>query len=204
MNRKSFVAVPILVCVLLSNGFSQEDQGSGWQIVPSAVFIKHFPGEKIRVQNFYGSAEYNFAGTGLSVNVRCFNERIPNVAFTFGGGVNWFYTPEDDRNFVGLTSRSGIGENLKRQDFNTYPLTLGVQVTFPRENIQNIMFYLGGDGSLNFIDGNLDIGQQTKVGYNIVGGFAVKIFEFGIRYSSFSDLRNLGAHLGLRFNPFAI
>lgn len=53
--------------------------------MPSAVLVKHFPGEKIRVEQQYGSNEYNFAGTGLIVNVRCFNEHIRNVAFTFGG-----------------------------------------------------------------------------------------------------------------------
>ena len=158
-----------LVCVLMSIGFSQEDKGSAWKIMPSAVLVKHFSGEKIRVEQQYGSNEYNFAGTGLIVNVRCFNEHIRNVAFTFGGGVNWFYAPDADPIFVGSASTSGVGRSLKHQDFNTYPLTLGVQVTFPRENYQRVMFYLGGEGSVNFIDGNIDIGQQTKVGYNSVG-----------------------------------
>ena len=137
--------------------------------MPSAVLVKHFPGEKIRVEQQYGSNEYNFAGTGLIVNVRCFNEHIRNVAFTFGGGVDWFYAPDVDRIFVGSASTSGVARSLKGQDFNTYPLTLGVQLTFPRENYQRVMFYLGGEGSVNFIDGNIDIGQQTKVGYNSVG-----------------------------------
>ena len=198
-----------LMAVMPVSLIAQESTTPDWQFMPTVQLVKYFPGEKIKssgsfVTNFYYQPEYNFAGTGLSFNVRCFHDRLSHVALTFGGGVNWFYQPEQNPVYAVSPTTTGIGESLKYQEFNTFPLTLGVQAVFPSAGKEQVMFFFGGEASVNFISGNIDIGQQTKLGYTIVGGFAVKIFEFGIRYSAFSDLKNLGAQLGLRLNSFSI
>jgi hypothetical protein len=66
------------------------------------------------------------------------------------------------------------------------------------------MVFAGAEGNLHFVSGNLAVSQQAKAGYTVLGGFAVKFLEFGIRYTSFSDIKNLGAHFGLRFKSFGM
>lgn len=64
------------------------------------------------------------------------------------------------------------------------------------------MIFLGGGVVTNFIDGEIDPGQQIKVGYNIGGGLNLKMFEFSVHYYAFSDIKNIGTSVGLRLNSF--
>jgi hypothetical protein len=197
----------VLVISVASLAAAQESAGSGWRIMPSALFIQYLPGEQIRDEDyklFFDDvyAGYKYSGVGLSFNVRCFTESIRNVALTFGSGVNWFSVPRTSD--YAVPEVSGIGSTLHRQDFRTFPLTAGLQFVQPYDSREQLMFYIGPEVSVHFVSGNVDITRQTQVGFNVVGGFAVKIFEFGIRYSSFSDLKNIAAHLGVRFNSFDI
>jgi len=41
-------------------------------------------------------------------------------------------------------------------------------------------------------------------GTGVLAGLAVKAFAFGVRYTSFSDMANIGAQIGLRFSSFSI
>jgi hypothetical protein len=81
-------------------------------------------------------------------------------------------------------------------------VSLGLQAVLPEANSDALMVFLGFDGTVHFIDGDLPIGEQPQLGYNLLGGFAVKVFEVGVRYSSFSDVKNIGVHLGLRLQGF--
>jgi len=173
-----------------------DDSESGWRLLPGASLVKYLPGEYIVTPGFYGPGKVQFSGTGLAFQVRAFHSSLPNVALMFGGGINWFYRPHED--YV-LTSPQGVGETLRSEDFNTYPLTLGVHFYVPTVNPDKVMFFVGAEGVLHFVNGTLPMSDQTKAGYNFVGGFGVSFFEFGIRYSSFSDMKNIGVQFGLRF-----
>ena len=84
------------------------------------------------------------------------------------------------------------------------PLTLGVQAVYPSAGREGFMVFAGLDGAANFVSGDVPMDQQVKLGFGAAAGFAVKVFEVGIRYDHFSDLSNLGAYLALRLNPFDV
>jgi hypothetical protein len=96
----------------------------------------------------------------------------------------------------------GVGEQLAPGDFMIIPITLGVQIVYPTVARTDFMLFAGISASANFISGNIPMSQQIKPGFGAAAGFAVKVFEVGLRYESFSDMQNLGAYLGLRLNPF--
>lgn len=191
------VALPVMLV-------SQESaRDRGLEVMPGVTFVKLFPGAPLDAPGWEGSDELVYSGTGLRFNARCFLPAYPGVAITFGGGVTWFY---DSHTYRAITapSNAGVGEQLRRENFTVYPLSVGAQVVYPPQNKENLMLYAGAEGSLNFIDGRILPGQQIKPGYTVAGGFVVKAIEFGIRYNAFSDLKNLGVHIGLRFPSFAL
>jgi len=207
----------IVLSVLLTAPalFAQDETTSEWQIMPSVALLKFFPGDQANgayVQpliypptNLYYGAFYNYAGTGFSVGARCFNEEIKPLALTFGGGVNWFYNAHDAFAIPAFGATSmGIRQVLRGQNFNTFPFNAGVQVVFPYATRDRLMFFAGLEGNLHFISGNVAMNQQAKFGYTLLGGFTVHVFEFGVRYMEFSDMRNVGAQLGLRFKSFGL
>jgi hypothetical protein len=183
--------------------------------MPGIAIVKFFPGENIRTPGglYYTTyppmgpyfSEHNYAGTGLNFNARCFTDKIKPLALTFGGGITWYYQPDQmGYGVMPAFSPSGVGATIGRQDFTAFPLSVGVQAVFPYASRENLMFFAGVEGNLELISGNLAIDQQAKAGYTVLGGFAVKFLEFGIRYTAFSDIKNLGAHFGLRFKSFGI
>jgi hypothetical protein len=208
------MGIVLLILAVAPSVLTQEATDTEWQIMPSVVVTKFFPGDRIREMNgmyiptyppMYPSySEFNYSGTGVSFSARCFSDDIEPLALTFSGGISWYYQPE--QTFYALTSpaQSGVGAILGRQDFTAFPVSIGAQVVFPYASREKIMVFAGAEGNLHFISGNLAMNQQAKAGYSVLGGFAVKFLEFGIRYTSFSDIKNLGAFFGLRFKSFGI
>lgn len=125
------------------------------------------------------------------------------MAFTFGAAVNWYYQPNENIVYSVVPMDAGVGRMFRGGDFTTFPISIGVQAIYPYESPDRLMVYGGVEGNLQLISGNISISDQAKVGYSLVGGFAVKIFEFGVRYTSFSDIRNLGVQFGIRFKTFS-
>lgn len=199
-----------LLCVALPGMLvSQENaRDRGLEVMPGVTFVKLFPGAPLDAPGWEGSEwggsdELVYSGTGLRFNARCFLPAYPGVAITIGGGVTWFYDSHTYR-VVTSPSDAGVGAQLWRENFTVFPLSVGAQVVYPSQNKESLMLYAGAEGSLNFIDGRIMPGQQIKPGYTVLGGFVVKAIEFGIRYNAFSDLKNLGVHIGLRFPSFAL
>ena len=193
-----------VVMLMVGSAVAQETSQPQWQIMPGVVFVNYFPGA--RVLSPGDGTENSFEGVGFQFIGRAFHPDLPDVAFNVSGGINWFknsiqpprYTP------VPLMSATGVGEILRRRSFRTFPFMVGAEAVFPRSSERTVMFFAGGNVGFHFIDGDLDIGQQTKLGYSLGAGFAVKAFEIGIRYYSFSDMQNLGAHVGIRMNSFPL
>lgn len=187
--------------------FAEDNQDHEWQLMPSILLVTYFPGATISSTTPYGYVdEYKFSGVGFNFHVRGFHKQFPGVAFTFGGGINWFenVTRSPVYPVYGELAGGGVGETLKHRGFRTFPLIVGVEAILPHSSERGVMFFAGGSVGMHFVDGNLDLGQQAKFGYSLGGGFAVKIFEFAVRYYSFSDIKNIGASLGLRFNSFVV
>lgn len=211
MRTSILILITVLAC---PNAFSQDEQNSDWQIMPGIVVVKYFPGKAMPDRHDYylttyppmfvpSYAEHKYEGTGVQFSARCFSEEIKPLALTFGAGATWYYRPE--RTYVySASSQQGIGEVMGYRDFTAFPLSIGVQAVFPYAARNKLMMFAGIEGSLNFVSGDLDVNQQAKAGFTVLGGFAVKFFEFGVRYTSFSDIKNLGAHFGLRFKSFGI
>jgi hypothetical protein len=197
------LAISLISCCL----FAQEDaeQSAQWEIMPGATVVKLFPGAPFKVGESPYAAEQSYSGTGLRFTARSFTPEYPNLALTFGAGITWYYDSQDHYPIVSSSpDMAGIGELLWRKDFTVFPVSIGAQIIFPSRAREDLMFFAGGEGNVNFIDGEIMPGQQTKIGYTLLGGFAVKAFEFGIRYTAFSDMKNLGVHLGLRFKTFGL
>lgn len=193
---------------------AQEETNAEWQIMPGVAVMKFFPGDNIRTRgDMYfptyppmtpSFTEHNYAGTGVNFSARCFNDEFQPLAFTFSGGVSWYYQPEQTFYALTVPTHSGVGAVLGRQDFTAFPVSVGVQAVFPYASREKLMAFAGAEGNLHFISGNLAMSQQAKAGYTILGGFAIKFLEFGIRYTAFSDIKNLGAYFGLRFKSFGV
>jgi hypothetical protein len=214
MKNALFVLSCVVLLICTSRlAFAQENEHE-WKIMPSVAIVKYFPGDHIRngrgVEPFISppigwySNSYNYSGTALNFTARCFNGDIKPLALTFGAGVNWYYEPDRYEVYPLASPWDGVGAKLDRQDFMTFPLSVGVQAVFPYASPENLMVFGGIEGNLHLISGNLNRGDQAKAGYSFVGGFAVKAFEFGVRYASFSDMSNLGVFFALRFKSFEI
>jgi len=187
---------------------SQETTDKTWRIAPELLFIKDFPGATLEAPPSDFRSQYRYEGVGLAFKVRCTNINLPFLAVTFGAGANWYYDSEPPP-VDGVVPAvpfitEGLGQTFYRGDFNTFPITLGAQAVYPFDKPELMMFFLGVEGSANLVSGYIGTGDQFKPGYSIVGGFAVRAFEFGVHYASFSDMRNLGVHFGIRLNPFSI
>ena len=213
----------LLVFAMVQMVHAQEDANAEWQIMPGVTVLKFFPGGRIhQTSGVYlpgdplsfprqiEYTEFNYSGTGVNFSARCFNDDIKPLALTFSGGITWYYQPE--YTFYALAEgphttgglQSGVGAALGRHDFTAFPVSIGAQVVFPYASREKLMMFAGAEGNFNFISGNLAMNQQAKAGYTVLGGFAVKFLEFGIRYTAFSDIKNLGAYFGLRFKSFGI
>ncbi len=103
-----------------------------------------------------------------------------------------------------MSSSSGVAARLRNEDFTTFPISVGVQAVFPYARRQKLMMFAGAEANVHLISGDVPMGDQAKAGYSVLGGFAVKFLEFGVKYTVFSDMKNLGAYFGLRFNEFGI
>jgi hypothetical protein len=206
-ENQRFLWMLLVGCGLASTVVAQDTATSSpWRFTPSVSYISIFPGEQIRAQNTSGTSQYRYHGTGFSFLVRSFHDAYPNLSLTFGGSVQSYSIPIEAGRFSPAQSyaANGIGEELKKEKFTVFPFTVGAQWVTPKAASRLIILYAGAEATVNFIDGNIDIGNQTKLGYNVVAGFAVSVFEFGIRYTAFSDLKNLGAQIGFRFNSFTL
>ena len=191
-----------LIALLVFSGqvSAQDISQPEWKIMPGLVFVNYFPSTPIRISPW---EEYNFDGVGFLFIARAFHSNLPDIAFNLSSGINWFGNPNHITYVTEPFGTNGVGRTLRRS-FRTFPLMVGLEWIYPRSVERAVMFYAGGNVGIHFVDGNLDIDQQTKFGYTAGVGFIVKVFEFGVRYYSFSDLRNLGVHLGLRFNSFLL
>jgi hypothetical protein len=208
------MSIALLILGIASTLLAQEETSDDWRIMPSVTVVKFFPGRNIgRMSDVYmptyppmiqSYTEYNYAGTGINFSARCFSDEFKPLAFTFSGGISWYYQPEQVYYPLTGPAQSGVGVALGRQDFTAFPVSIGVQAVFPYASREKLMFFAGAEGNLHFISGSIAMSEQVKAGYTVVGGFAVKIFEFGIRYTSFSDISNLGVHFGVRFNSFGV
>ncbi|MEW6509380.1 MAG: hypothetical protein AB1428_00325 [Bacteroidota bacterium] len=207
----------ILAVIVAIPAAAQESPEPAWQLSPTIALTKYFPGANLNGDTWYVYAPiysssvvtpvttYRYAGTGVNFSVRAYHRDHPNLALTFGAGVTWFYDADRlSHGIAAMHSLMGVGTQLQRNDFTAFPVSIGVQFVYPNEGRESLMFFAGGEGNLHLISGNVSMGEQAKLGYGLVGGFAVKIFEFGVRYTQFSDMRNLGAYLGFRLNPFAL
>jgi len=194
----------LLAYFMASPVVAQENPQSALQVMPGIVFVNYFPGVPVSASS--GGAESSFEGVGFQFIARAFHPDLPDVAFNVTGGINWFRNPSRPPVYspMPLESTDGIGATLGRGSFRTFPLTVGVEGVFPRSAQRALMFFAGGNAGFHFVDGDLGIGQQAKLGYSLGAGFIVKAVEIGIRYYSFSDMKNLGAHIGIRMNSFVV
>lgn len=190
----------------ISQVLGQDALQSEWRIMPGIVFVNYFPSAPVRISSPPSTDEYNFEGVGFQFIARAFHPNYPDLAFNFSGGINWFGNAHrlPDYGIMPSTRTDGVGATLKRKSFRTFPLMVGLEWIYPRSAERTVMFYAGGNAGFHFVDGDLGLDQQTKFGYTLGAGFVVKVFEFGVRYYSFSDLRNIGAHLGVRLNSFPL
>ena len=196
MNR--IFAVGFFLCALFVLAMGQENIQATWRMTPGVVYVRHFPGPSVA-----SAGNVRYSASGFSLRTRLFNDETPFVSYTLGGGVNWYSSRE--REVVYSTrpaDAQAIGQDLKGSDFTVFPLSLGVQWTFPRLHRRDFFAYVGAEGVMNFVDGRIDMSQQVKPGYAVLAGFSVKQFEFGVHYVAFSDMKNLGVSLGLRFATF--
>jgi hypothetical protein len=197
--------------------YAQEPPFPSWTLTPTIALTKYFPGGAVRGEGlppivpftgFVASAggEHRYGATGLNFSTRCFTHEISNVALTFGAGITWYYDPEEPHltGVVPASANSGIGAQIGKRGFTAYPISMGLQVFYPQEGRESLMFFAGGEGTLQLVSGEVPMGDQAQLGFGLIGGFAVKIFEFGVRYTQFSDIRNLGAYAGFRLNSFSL
>ncbi len=206
-----------LVCFLLC-GFhaeAQESNWSRWTLQPHISLGKLLPGSPINYHSndffpayvqTYGNPmiDIQYAGTSVGFGFRAIPERLPWLALSVGGGITWFGRPGPDQTGWVAQAAEGIGTQLAPSDFTVYPFTLGLQVLYPSRGIRDFMMFAGAEGTANFVSGEIPMDQSVKGGFGLTVGFAVKVFELGVRYQTFSDLRNLGVYLAFRLNPFEV
>jgi hypothetical protein len=166
----------------------------------------------------------NFSATGVSFNARFLNKDFEPFAFTLSAGANWFRHRDQDSPIpysaisgpailVGDSTRmpmpdvrgyrGGFGGRENR-GFMSFPVSLGAQVLFPYEKIDKLMFFAGVEGNLHFMSERGFTRRQVEAGFSAVGGIAIKMFEFSVRYSRFAEQNNIGLQAGIRFNQFEL
>jgi hypothetical protein len=85
-----------------------------------------------------------------------------------------------------------------------FPVGVGMQVVFPYEKIDKLMFFAGVEGNLHFLSERSLAQRQVETGFSALGGVAIKMFEFGIRYSRLARINYVGVQVGIRFNQFEL
>lgn len=208
----------LMLLLLVLPASAQENQQPVWQFSPALSLTKYFPGAAIAGGSGWYSQdpilfgfipgpghEFRYAGTGINFAVRAFNDEAPNLAVTFGAGVTWYYDAERPSSGVSaMSSLNGVGLQIGRNDFTAFPVSIGIQAVYPYAGRDNFMVFGGLEGNLHLIAGNVPMADQAQLGFGLTGGFAVKIFEFAVRYTQFSDMKNLGASIGFRLNSFSL
>jgi len=212
MNAR--LAVLFMFILAIPTPSTSQTEGEFWIFQPRVAIGKLLPGSSIEAPEYTfptefsapapGANDFRYAGTTLDLSVRAFPAELGWVALTLGGGLTWFYRGNDAAVDGIRQAADGMGEQLSPGDFMAFPLSLGVQLVYPGSQRTDFMLFAGLEGTVNFINGDIPIDQQVKGGYRVTAGFAVKVFELGLRYEAFSDMRNLGAYLGFRFNSFEI
>jgi hypothetical protein len=210
------IAAFALVCFLCC-GFraeAQESSWSKWTLQPHISLGKLLPGSPVDYHSMdifpvyawtYGGSlgDIQYSATSAGFGFRAFPERVPWLAVVVGGGIVWFGHEGPHPSGV-IPMAAGVGTQLAPSDFTVYPLTLGLQVTYPSRGSRDFMLFAGAEGTANFVSGKIPMNQSVKGGAAVTAGFAVKVFELGIRYQTFSDLKNLGVYLAFRLNPFDV
>jgi len=212
--RILFAAVIVSVLRCPSGALAQEVAWERWTIQPHISLGKLLPGSMIERQSadifwdsqsaMVGITRYQYAGTTLGFGLRAFPEATPWLAVILGGGITWFYRPGTSPIYLEPFAANGVGAQLAPNDFTVYPITLGAQIVYPSRGKRDFMFFAGTEATANFVSGDLPMDQAVKPGFGFQTGFAVKVFELGIRYQTFSDIRNLGVYLAFRLNPFEV
>ncbi len=205
MNIVKVFSVGILLVSSFEVASGQEEEAPAWQFAPSLLYVDYFHSAKI--EGPQGTPAYDFSGEGITIQFRSFYRDLEPLSFTMSAGVIWF--TNSGYGVVGspvvpMATANGIGSVLSYKDFTDFPLALGIDAVVPKTQSHDIMAYIGGSMVTNFIDGDIDPDQQIKIGYKIGGGISVKMFEFSVHYVTFSDIKNIGASIGLRLNSFSV
>ncbi len=211
---KSSVTIALLF-ILVCSVPAQESSWGKWTLRPHISMGKLLPGSSIDYQHynfFFASSQFaptsvdkfQYAGTTVGFGFRAFPEEAQWLALVIGGGITWFTRPGSNATYA-VNPASGVGTQLAPSDFTVYPFTLGLHATYPTKGPREFMLFAGVEGSGNFVSGDgLPIDQSVKAGLGLTTGFAVKVVELGIRYQTFSDMRNLGVYVAFRLNPFDV
>jgi hypothetical protein len=164
-----------------------------------------------------------FSGTGLAFRARFFNADIEPFVLTLSAGANWYHARDDENYLIrplsvfsgfppGDTIRPapvpfiGMGSDVGfRRGFMSFPFGVGVQFVYPYNAADKLMFFVGAEGNLHFTTEQYDFRRENvHAGFTFLGGFAVKFAEFGVRYSSFGGIHNLGVQAGIRLKQFEL
>ncbi len=176
------------------------------------------------IGSFGSSSTNSFSATGVSFSARFLNKEFEPLAFTLSAGANWFRSRNDSRNvptlgYVGPPIRIDDSLRMPFPDFRGYrvdffgmehkgfmsfPVGVGAQVVFPYEKIDKLMFFAGVEGNLHFLSERAVARRQVEAGFSALGGVAIKMFEFGLRYSRFAGMSNVGVQAGIRFSQFEL
>lgn len=172
-----------------------------------------------------GYAETNrLSATGVSFSARFLDKDFEPFAFTLSAGANWYDGRDDEMMSSPFLRVAGIpnpidslrlpmpdyrdfrGGFYEREvgGFMSFPVSIGAQVVFPYEKIDKLMFFAGVEGNFHFLSERVFARRQVEAGFSAVGGVAIKMFEFGVRYSRFAGTNNLGVQGGIRFNTFSL
>jgi hypothetical protein len=206
------ILLALMIVCSGSRVVSQESHPS-WTAQPTLSLGKVFPGSPLDQdadpvrQGFETFAptvitDFRYEGTALNVTVRLYPPSLNWLALTLGGGVTWFYRSDEVPVMTAQPADDGIARSLIPGDFVAFPVSAGAQAIFPTDRRHEFALYAGIEFAAHFISGDVAVREQIQPGFGISCGFAVKVFEFGIRYQAFSDMRNLGAYGGIRFAPF--
>lgn len=206
------ILLALAIACSASRVVSQESNPS-WTVQPTLSLGKLFPGSQLEqpmdpvlhdIQAFApaSAAAFRYEGTALGVSVRFYPPSLNWLALTLGGGITWFYRSDEAPVMTAQMADDGIARSLLPGDFVAFPVSAGAQAIFPADRRHDFALYAGIECTAHFVSGDVDVGEQIQPGFGISCGFAVKVFEFGIRYQAFSDMRNLGAFGGIRFAPF--
>lgn len=208
----AFALVCFIHCAFQAE--AQESNWTRWTLQPHISLGKLLPGSPVDYHSIdffptyvwtYGNSltDIQYSATSVGFGFRAFPERLPWLALVVGGGITWF--GHAGSNSIGVVApAAGVGKQLAPSEFTVYPFTLGLQVTYPSRGARDFMLFAGAEGTANFVSGEIPMDQSVKGGAALTAGFAVKVFELGMRYQTFSDLRNLGVYLAVRLNPFEV